>query len=129
MRWKEALTRLHARHDCQSSLNPDRHLDKNTEKLNVCDENSWSKPLCFVTVTPFYEPITEVVLLTCYLHGCFGQALSLFNFHGNFACFSHFPPLLRANNVSLLDKSSNWHNISPHEHLWDHLGRKVREQK
>ena len=36
----------------------------------VCDENSWSARLCFLTVTPFYELITEVVLLTCYLRGC-----------------------------------------------------------
>ena len=41
-----------------------------TEKLTVCDENSWLARLCFLTVTPFYEPITEVVLLTCYLRGC-----------------------------------------------------------
>ena len=40
------------------------------EKLTVCDENSWSARLCFLTETPFYKPITEVVLLTYYLRGC-----------------------------------------------------------
>ena len=40
-----------------------------TEKLAVCDENSWSARLSFLTVTPFYEPITEVVLLTWLMRG------------------------------------------------------------
>ena len=79
MRWKRALTRLHARHDCQSSLKPaqehligslTRNLLTAHWELTGCDENSWSAHLCFVIVTPFYEPITEVVLLTCYLCGC-----------------------------------------------------------
>ena len=56
---------------------PDRQFDKksvfdfrpHTEKPTVCDQSSWSARLCFLIVTPFYEPITEVVLLTCYLRG------------------------------------------------------------
>ena len=84
MREKGTLTHLRVRHNCQSSLKPaQEHLIgsltgnltvfvflPHTEKLTVCDKNSWSERLCFLTVTPFYEPITEVILLTCYLRGC-----------------------------------------------------------
>ena len=70
---KRALTQLRAKHDCQSSLKPAQEhligsLTRNltvfdflphTEKITVCDKNSWSARLCFVTGTPFYEPITE----------------------------------------------------------------------
>ena len=78
-REKRTLTHLRVRHNCQSSLKPAQEhligsLTRNltvfvflphTEKLTVCDKNSWSERLCFLTVTPFYEPITEVILLTC----------------------------------------------------------------
>ena len=84
MREKGTLTRLRVRHNCQLSLKPaQEHLIGSStqnltvfvfwlhsEKLTVCVKNSWSVRLCFLTVTPFYEPITEVILLTCYLRGC-----------------------------------------------------------
>ena len=58
--------------------------------------------------------------------------------HGNAAIFQqdnarphvarHTLNFLQANNVNVLDWPARSPDISPIEHLWDHLGRKVREK-
>lgn len=40
----------------------------------------------------------------------------------------HTMDLLRANNVNVLDWPAKSPDLSPIEHLWDHMGRKVRER-
>ena len=88
MRWKGALTRLRARHDCQSSLKlaQEQLIGSSTRNLLTAHWETyhlwqkWLARLCFVTVTPFYEPITEVVLLTWYSRVC-NKNTSSFNAH------------------------------------------------
>ena len=102
MREKGALTCLRVKYNCQSSLKlAQQHLIGNstrnltafvfwphTEKLTVSDGNSWSARLCFLTATPFYELITEVLLLTCYLRGYKLSKQSRHWWNGKLCCIS-----------------------------------------